>query len=136
MAAKTIFIDSNIPMYLIGAEHPHRQRAKQAIERAVANEERLVTSVEVLQEILHRYTAIDRREAIDPAFRTLLGLVDEVLELSLDDLLRAKSIALESEGLSARDALHIAVMERASIRRIMSFDRGFDARSGVERVAT
>jgi predicted nucleic acid-binding protein len=122
-------------MYLIGSTHPNRPRAKLAIERAVANHERLVTSVEVLQEILHRYVAIDRREAIDPAFKVLLGLVDEVLDLSLEDLLRAKTISLESDGLSARDALHIAVMEHASIGRILSFDRGFDAWTDIERIA-
>jgi len=122
-------------MYLVGAEHPNRQRAKRAIEGAVAKEERLVTSVEVLQEILHRYVAIDRRKAIEPAFQTLLGLVDEVLDLSLENLLRAKSISLETDGLSARDALHIAVMERASIGRILSFDRGFDAWTDIERIA-
>lgn len=121
-------------MYLIGAEHPNRQRAKRAVERSVANAERLVTSVEVLQELLHRYVAIDRRDAIEPAFQTLLGLVDEVLDLSLEDLLRAKAISLETDGLSARDSLHIAVMERASIGRILSFDRGFDAWTDIERI--
>jgi hypothetical protein len=33
-----------------------------------------VTDAEVLQEILHRYVAIDRRDAIQPAFDALLGV--------------------------------------------------------------
>ncbi len=32
----------------------------------------MVTDAEVLNEILHRYTAIDRREAIGPALQLIL----------------------------------------------------------------
>ena len=55
-----ILVDSNIPMYLIGAEHPHKRDAQLLLERLVAEGERLVTDVEVFQEILHRYRAIGR----------------------------------------------------------------------------
>jgi hypothetical protein len=37
---------------------------------------------------------------------------------------------------SARDAIHIAVMERHGIRQIFSFDRGFDAFPGIERIGS
>ena len=63
-----ILIDSNVPMYLIGAAHPHKIDAQRALERFVAERERLVTDAGVFQEILHRYVAIDRRDAIQPAF--------------------------------------------------------------------
>ncbi len=72
-----IFVDSNIPMYLVGADHPHKLDARRALERLIAEEHRLVCDAEVPQEILHRYTAIGRRDAIQPAFEALLGLVDE-----------------------------------------------------------
>jgi len=49
-----IFIDSNIPMYLVGAMHPHKADAQQLLARCVSRRERLVTDAEVLQEILHR----------------------------------------------------------------------------------
>jgi predicted nucleic acid-binding protein len=39
---------------------------------------------------------------------------------------RAKSMVLGSTRLSARDALHLAVMEQHLIGRILSFDAGFD----------
>jgi hypothetical protein len=35
---------------------------------------RLVTDAEVSQEICHRYVAINRREAIQPAFDAILGV--------------------------------------------------------------
>src|SRR5258706_16339815 len=59
--AVTILIDSNIPMYLVGADHPHKADARRLLESAIGAGERLVTDAEVLQEILHRYVAIDRR---------------------------------------------------------------------------
>ena len=129
-----IFIDSNIPMYLVGAPHRHKTDAQHALERAIADRERLVTSVEVLQEILHRYVAINRRDAIQPAFDALLGVVDEVYPIELADIERAKTIVYGTKR-SARDALHIATMERRRIAQIMSFDAEFDAHPGISRIS-
>ena len=58
-----IFVDSNIPMYLVGADHPHKGASRSLLERAIADGEVLVTDADVLQEILHRYVAIDLLDA-------------------------------------------------------------------------
>ena len=68
-----IFVDSNIPTYLVGAPHPHKTDARRWLEELVRGQQRLVTDAEVLQEILHRSVAIERRDAIQPAFNALLG---------------------------------------------------------------
>ena len=131
-----ILVDSNVPMYLVGAAHPHKVDAQRLLERAIADRIRLVTDAEVFQELLHRYTAIGRRDAIQPAFDALLGVVDEVLSVEVADALRAKDIVLGSERISARDAIHLAVMEREGVDTILSFDRGFDGFPGVERLGS
>ncbi len=128
-----IFVDSNIPMYLVGAPHPHKADARRLLERAVGDGERLVSDAEVLQEILHRYVAISRRDAIQPAFDALFGIVDEVYPVEAGDVERAKAIVLGSSRLSARDAIHVAVMQRRKVARILSFDSGFDGVPGVTR---
>ena len=120
-------------MYLVGADHPHKAAAQRLLETAIADGERLVTSAEVLREILHRYVAIDRRDAVQPAFDLILGVVDEVLSIEQADVERAKTILLGREDLSARDALHIAVMKRETITRLLSFDASFDAVPGITR---
>lgn len=130
-----IFVDSNVPMYLVGAPHPHKARAQQLLERAILEGTRLVTSAEVLQEILHRYVAIDRRDAIQPAFDALLGVVDEVFPVEAADAQGAKSVVLGTPRLSARDALHVAVMRRRGVTRILTFDAGFDRQPGVSRLS-
>lgn len=129
-----ILIDSNVPMYLIGAAHPHKIDAQRALERLVSERTRLVTDAEVLQEILHRYVAIDRRDAIQPAFDVLRNVVDEVLVVDGAAAERAKDIVMGHRRLSARDALHIAVMEQHGIARILSFDSGFDGYPGITRL--
>jgi predicted nucleic acid-binding protein len=131
-----IFLDSNIPMYLVGAPHPHKTDAQRLLERAITAGERLVTDAEVLQEILHRYVAIQRRDAIQPAFDALLRVVDEVFPVELADAERARTIVLGHPALSARDAIHLATMERQGATRIMTFDAGFDGFPGVERIGT
>ena len=129
-----IFIDSNIPMYLVGASHPNKIAAREIVERLIVREERFVTDAEVFQEILHRYRAIDRIDAIQPAFDVLLGVVDEVAGVEIEDVERAKNIVLGRASISARDALHIAIMERRGIDQILSFDKGFDAFPGLHRI--
>ena len=129
-----IFVDSNIPMYLIGAAHPHKTEAQVILERLIAAGQRLVTDAEALQEILHRYAAIEKREAIGPALQVTLGIVDEVLPIEKREVLRAGEIAQTRALLSARDAVHIAVMERHGIRSILSFDGDFDRWPGIQRI--
>lgn len=130
-----ILIDSNVPMYLVGAAHPHKDDAVRVLDELVTGGQRLACDVETLQEILRRYTAIGRPDAIQPAFDAVLDIVDEVLPVTLDEVQEAKTIVLGRYGLSARDALHIAVMRAHDIARIVSFDAGYDRVPGVERLS-
>lgn len=130
-----IFIDSNIPMYLVGAPHPNKDRTVELLERLVYDGEQLLTSVEVYQEILHRYVRIQRLDAIGPAFEALDALVDDVLGIGMSTIRIARALIRTVPGLSARDALHAAAMSEAGISRILSFDRDFDLCPGIQRVA-
>ncbi len=130
-----ILVDSNIPMYLVGAPHPHKADAQRLLEKLITDRQRLVTDAKVLQEILHRYVAIDRRDAIQPAFDALLGIVDQVLAVDGTVVQRAKQIVLGYRQLSARDAVHLSVMEQNGIERILSFDSGFDAFPRITRLS-
>ena len=128
-----VFIDSNIPMYIIGAPHPNKTVAERLLRRAVENEEHVSTDAEVLQEILHRYHAIGRREAIGPAFEILNAAVDTVYPVTEEDVHEARGLLEAHAGLSARDAIHTAIMQRHEIDEILSFDSGFDRVPGLRR---
>jgi predicted nucleic acid-binding protein len=129
-----IFIDSNVPMYLVGAAHPNKDRAITALTQLVGDGERLITDVEVYQEILHRYTAIQRPDAIDAAFESLDGIADDILTFGMSEIRSARALLGTVDGLSARDALHVAVMQKVGASSILSFDGGFDACPGIKRL--
>ena len=93
-----ILVDSNIPMYLVGAPHPRKV------------------------------------DAIQPAFDAIPGVVDDVFSIDRATVERARTIVLGRRSLSARDALHVSVMEREGIARILSFDTGFDGYPGITRI--
>jgi len=121
-------------MYLVGGAHPHKADAQLLLEQLIAAGQRLVTDAEVLQEILHRYTAIDRRETIGPALQATLDVVDEVFAVEKTDVLRAAEITQHGGKFSARDAIHIAIMQRMKIKSILSFDSDFDRWPGLTRI--
>jgi uncharacterized protein len=129
-----ILIDANVPMYLVGADHPNKVASLRMLERAVTHRERLVTDAEVFQEILHRYVAIGRRDAVQPAFDALNAIVDEVFPIDARLVERAKDLVLGYVQLSARDAIHVASMQVHGVSRIMSFDGGFDIIPAITRL--
>jgi predicted nucleic acid-binding protein len=121
-------------MYIVGASHPNKVAALRILEKTIMDRQRLVTDAEVFQEILHRYISINGREVIQPAFDALLALVDSVLAVDQATVVEAKQIVLGYPKLSARDALHLAVMRLHGIGRILSFDSGFDGIRGITRI--
>ncbi len=122
-------------MYLVGGPHRNKAQAQHLLETLTTQRQRLVTDAEVLQEILHRYAAIDRRDAIQPAFDSILAVVDEVLPVDENAVDQAKQIVLGYRQLSARDAVHIAVMQLHGIEDILSFDSGLDSYPRIKRLS-
>jgi predicted nucleic acid-binding protein len=129
-----IFVDLNIPMYLVGASHPRKSDAQLLLEKMIRDRQRLVTDAEVLQEILHRYVSINRRDAIQPAFDALLRVTDQVYSVDVESASHAKEIVMGHPQVPARDALHLAIMERHGIETIFTFDAGFDSFPGITRI--
>ena len=130
-----IFVDTNIPMYLVGGDHPNKRSVIALLSDLAAAGEEFVTDAEVYQEILHRYRSLQRLEAVDDAFRALDNLVSDTFSFGREEVVEARELLDMVTGLSARDALHLAIMRRAGVGRILSFDRGFDAFPEVERVS-
>ena len=124
-----IFVDTNIPMYLVGAPHPNRERAAVLPRNRPGGH--YVTSADVYQEILHRYTSINRRAAAKDAFRLIDDLVASVFPITQADVHAARKIAEEHVLLSARDCLHLAEMRAKGVERALTYDQGFSAFPGI-----
>lgn len=130
-----VFVDSNIPMYVAGREHPHRASSQRFLETARAGDVEICTSTEVLQEILYRYSALKRLDLAGGVYDLFVQLCPVVLPVTLADTDRARRLVTDIEGISVRDAIHAAVMLNHDISEIATFDLGFDSIAGIRRVA-
>jgi hypothetical protein len=128
-----VFIDSNIPMYVAGREHPHRDPARRFLAQVQAGKVEGCTSTEVLQEILYRYSALRRLDLAREVYDLFVQLCPVVFSVTLADTDRARDLLVATPGISARDAIHAAVMFNHDVEWIASFDRGFDEVPGVRR---
>jgi predicted nucleic acid-binding protein len=129
-----IFVDSNVPMYVAGRDHPHREPARRFLARVRAGEIEGCTSTEVLQEILYRYVGLKRPDLAHEVYELFVQLCPVVLPVTLADTDRARDLLRAVPGLSVRDAVHAGVALNHDVSRIASFDRGFDAIAGIERL--
>jgi len=129
-----VFVDSNVPMYVAGRDHPLRDPARRFLERARAGDVDVCTSTEVLQEILYRYTALKRRDLAATVYDLFIRLCPTVLPVTLADTDRAKTLLTTDARIGVRDALHAAVMLNHDVTDIATFDEGFDRIEGVARL--
>lgn len=129
-----VFIDSNIPMYVAGREHPFREPAQRFLVRVRSGEIEGCTSTEVLQEILYRYMGLKRVDLALEVYELFVRICPVVFPVTLADTDRAREALRTAEGVSVRDVLHAAVMLNNDVRLVASFDRGFDAIADVERL--
>jgi len=129
-----IYVDSNIPMYLIGADHPHKRRVIDLVPRLLSAREVLVTSAETFQELIHRYLAIRDREHLVAAYEALESMVTTTADVTKPDVDQARALSGDHPGLSSRDCLHVAIMRRLECVRVWSFDAAFDAVPSLQRI--
>jgi len=64
-----------------------------------------------------------------------LALPTRVLAVDRTAAERAKEIVMGHRQMSARDAVHLAIMEQHGIKRILSFDSGLDGFPGITRLS-
>lgn len=130
-----VFIDANVPIYAAGGDHPYKEPCSQVLRMAAAEPQQFVTDSEVLQEMMHRYVASGRwmlgREVLHAFAEVMDGRVEPVLS---EDVLSASRLADLHTGVSARDLVHAAVMQRLGANRIVSADTDFDRLTGIDRL--
>ena len=121
------FVDSNVFIYHVGGDHPLRGTARAFIAKSLAQGRRLVSSAEVLQELLHVYIPPRRWATLDAAFELVNGCLDEVWPIEKGDVELARDLARFHPGLSSRDLIHLACCRRRDVDGLMTFDRALAA---------
>lgn len=124
------FVDTNVFVYAVGREHPLQAEARSFFERAAGQGTPLVTSAEVLQELLHVYLPVGRTATLDRALDLLRRAIGEVWELQPDDAYLARSLADRHPHLGARDLMHLASCRRRRVRTVKTFERSLAAAFG------
>ena len=122
-----VFVDTNVIMYAVGREHPLRPDAQQFFLDALEAGEVLVSSAEVLQELLHAYLPVGRMDTLDAALTLAQSRLADVWPVEEDDVRLARALVERQPGLGARDLLHLACCRRRSVERIESFDRALSS---------
>ncbi len=128
-----VFIDSNVPMYVAGREHPNRAPAKNFLEKVRRGEVEAHTSTEVLQEILYRYASLKRLDLAAQVYDLFVHICPVVFPVNLADTDRAKTLVCGKTAAAPRDALHAAVMLNNGVQHIATFDDDFNRITGIKR---
>ncbi len=118
-----IFVDSNVFIFAVGRPHPLRDEAQGFFLRANEEGKRLVTSAEVLQELIHVYLPVGRMETLDAALELSTQGVDRIIPIDSDTVIYARHLISGNPSLTARDLLHLSVCQLHNIHELMTFDR-------------
>ena len=129
-----ILVDANILMYAAGADHAHKTSCLELLSRVAEGEVDAALDAEVLQEVLHRYRAIERWSAGARVYDDARRIFSVVLPITVETLDLARHLLDGHRAIGARDALHAAVVELHQLEGICSYDRGFDLIPGVARI--
>lgn len=130
-----LFLDANVPMYAGGRESEFKVPCVRVLLAVAQGRVEAFADAEVLQEILHRFLALGRREEGFGIFDRFANILDgRTLPVEAADARKARDLAVRYPGVPARDLLHVAICLRAGIRRIASFDAHFDRFREVQRV--
>ncbi len=121
-------------MYVAGSEHANREPARRLLHRVRSGKVEACSSTEVLQEILYRYSSIGRLDMASEVYELFVEICPVILDVTLADTDRARDLVCRGAGVSARDAVHAAVMLNHHIEWIATFDAGFDRVPGIRRL--
>jgi predicted nucleic acid-binding protein len=129
-----ILVDANIFMYAAGAEHPHKEPSREFLEQVARGEVEAVVDAEALQEILHRYRASGHWSEGSRIYDLARRIMPLVLPITAEVLDKSHALLDRYAALTARDALHAAVVQNHGLRAICSYDKDFDEIEGLERI--
>jgi predicted nucleic acid-binding protein len=129
-----ILIDSNVLMYAAGARHPHKEPSASLLERIAAGRVEAFVDAEILQEILHRYRAINRWSDGRRVYDLTRSLILTVVPITAEIVDGARSLLDTYSQLMASDALHASVCREVGARGICSYDSDFDVVRGLRRI--
>lgn len=130
----TGFLDTAIFMYSVGVEHPLREPCRNVIRQVRDGTLDATTSVEVVQEIHHRYRSIRRPDIGQALAQDVMDTFAPVLPVTHAVMRRVAALAERYPRLGSRDLVHVATCIVEGIDTIITPDVGFDVVTEVRRI--
>lgn len=121
-------------MYAGGAPHRLREPCRSVLRLVEEGRLPAATSAEVIQEILHRFVALQRPDLGSTMAAATLDLLGPVLPVTHAVMQRTTSLVKRYPALSARDLVHVATCMEEGIELVVTPDLGFDTVSEVHRI--
>ena len=126
-------LDANVAIYANGREHIYRRPCQILMEQTEIRSSEYAIDAEALQEILYFYS---RRGELDKGtgiVERLLSRLPNIIPIATGEITTAMRLLTETPGLSARDAIHAAVVFEHNLDGIISADRDFARIPGLRR---
>jgi len=130
----TVFVDSAVLMYAAGRDHPLRAPSVRFLGQVADGSIQAITSVEVVQEILHRYLSVNRPDLAKTVARDAQDLFAPVVPITHALMRRVPELADKYPRLQARDLVHVATCIHEGVTEIVSPDKAFDEVAEVRRI--
>jgi len=122
-----IFVDSNLFIYAVGRPHPLKESARNFFIESSRLGKRLVTSAEVLQEIIHVYLPAGRMAHMNAALELAESGMDNIFPITLEMVMHARNLIDTHPQLAARDLIHLSTCQQHDIKELMTFDRALNS---------
>jgi len=128
-----IFIDSNVPLYALGGQHPLREPCQELLFAIQTGNTLAHASVEMIQEVVfHRMRRDARQNAIGDG-RLLARMCD--LHTFDQNVLERALWLIETSAIRGRDAIHAATALENGFHQIVTADPDFIAVPGLTPIS-
>jgi predicted nucleic acid-binding protein len=130
----TVFVDSAVLMYAAGRQHPLRAPSLRFLDQVADGSIQAITSVEVVQEIFHRYISLRRPDLAKIVAQDAQDMFAPVVPITHALMRRVPVLADKYPRLQARDLVHVATCIHEGVTEIVSPDKAFDQVDEVRRI--
>jgi hypothetical protein len=124
-------LDTNVFIYAQGQPHRFRESCRMLVAQLEEDSSSYAIDTELLQEVLHVYSARGERSRALRTFDRLLLLFPNPIPVGRNEIVMARQILEAYPGLFARDAIHAAVVQSNGLEGIVTTDQAFQGIAGV-----
>jgi uncharacterized protein len=130
------FLDVNVPMYAAGKAHSYQDACSWVMTQIAEGKLSVAIDTEIIQEVLYRYGSLREWSIATSMSTNLLKLVPTIYSVTQADIRRAVQLFSDygPRGITARDLIHVAVMQNHGLTQIISTDAHFDRIVGITRL--